>query len=41
MLCLSLQLASDEESVQSFSVEDSADHTGKERLTDSADCRKP
>ena len=29
IVCLPLQLASDEESVQSFNVEDSADHTGK------------
>lgn len=41
ILCLSLQLASDEESVQSFNVEDSADHTGKEHLANSADCHKP
>ena len=41
ILCLSLQLASDEESVQSFNVEDSADHTGKEHLPNSADCHKP
>ena len=40
ILCLSLQLASDEESVQSFNVEDSADHTGKEHLPNSADCHK-
>lgn len=41
IFCLSLQLASDEESVQSFNVEDSADHTGKEHLPNSADCHKP
>ena len=41
ILCLSLQLASDEESVQSFNVEDSADHTGKQRLPRSVDCHKP
>ena len=31
-----MQLASDEESVQSLNVEDSADHTGKKRLANRA-----
>ena len=38
-----MQLASDEESVQSLNVEDSADHSGKKRSTQqfTNDCRKP